>query len=188
MCNKHYEQYRKYGKVLDNNPRTIFDPNEIIEYEDYADIILYNTIGEDVSRTLIDLEDVEKVRNYKWSMNGKGYVTSNTPQVILHRLIMDYPEDMMIDHINHNRLDNRKSNLRICTQQQNNMNRTMNSNNTSGIAGVSWHKGNRKWGAKIQVAGKQIYLGYYQTKEQAVEARRRAELEYFGEYRNQDED
>ena len=188
MCKKHYYQYKKYGKVLDNNPRTKYDPNEIVLHEDYAEIIIYDKDCEEMARALIDLDDVDKVKDIKWGINNTGRVGSSKPRVKLHRFIMDPPDDMVVDHINHNPLDNRKSNLRICTTQQNNMNRKTNSNNISGTAGVHWNKSNCKWRARIAVAGKSISLGCYSTKEEAIEARRQAELEYFGEYRNQEDE
>ena len=189
-CSKHYAQILRHGKI---SGRTRFDPNEIIEYEDYAEIVLYNKHCEEVARALIDLEDADKVKNYKWRINDKGYVITDIVgglggKTRLHRLIMDCPDDMVVDHINHNKLDNRKSNLRICTQQQNCTNKSKTSKNTSGAVGVCWEKRRKKWFAQITHNQKNIFLGYYNTKEEATEARKQAEIEYFGEYRNQDED
>lgn len=192
MCQKHYVQFRKYGKVLDNNPRTIYDPNEIIEYDDYAEIVLYNNNCKEVGRALIDLDDVDIVKQYKWRIKDNGYVLTDikgsNKKILLHRFIMDCPKDMVVDHINHNRLDNRKENLRICTQQQNTLNRNKTSKNTSGIVGVWWYKQTNKWAAQIQVNSARIHLGYFNTKEEAADARKQAELEYFGEYRNDNKD
>lgn len=187
MCSKHYNQFKRHGKCLDNNPRTRRDMNEIIIYDTYAELILYNKKYEEIARTKIDLEDITKVRNYKWYLNGNGYVVSNTTSrtsIKLHRLIMDCPKDKVVDHINLDKLDNRKSNLRTCTTQQNNMNKGVTKNNTSGYHGVYWDKKNFKWMALIQIKGKQIYLGRFNTKEDAIEVRKQAEIKYFGEYRN----
>lgn len=183
MCNKHYRQFRKYGEVLDNNPRTIKDPNEIVEYEDYAEIIIYNKQCEEIARTLIDLDDVDKVKSHKWHLKENDYVCSGG--ILLHRLIMAPDDDMVVDHINHDKLDNRKDNLRICTQQQNMMNNKIRKNNTSGVTGVAWHKEKNKWRSVIMVNHKQIHIGYYSDIDDAIEARRNAEIEYFGEYRNE---
>lgn len=182
-CSKHYAQVKKHGRILD---RTIYDPNEIIEYEDYAEIIIYNKQCEEIARTLIDLDDVDKVREYKWSMNDNGYIWNG--KIYLHRFIMNPPDGMVIDHINHDRLDNRKENIRICTIRQNNMNKSFMSNNTSGVIGVNWNKRAKKWKSRINVNGNEIHLGYFDTKEDAIQARINAEIEYFGEYRNNDED
>ena len=191
MCEKHYKQFIKYGEVLDTNPRTKYDPNEIVEYEDYAEIVLYNSRCEEVARAIIDLEDVDKVKNFKWCFdahNNSVICYKNNKNTLLHRLIMNPNEDMVVDHINHNRLDNRKSNLRICTQHQNCMNVSKRSNNTSGVVGVYWDKQNKKWTSKININKKGTFLGYFNTKEEAIQARQEAEIEYYGEYRNKDDE
>ena len=96
---------------------------------------------------------------------------------------MDCPKDMVVDHINMNPLDNRKCNLRICTMQQNNFNKKEQTNNTSGRVGVTWDKQTNKWLAQIQVDGKNIKLGRFKNKEDAIKVREEAELKYFGEYK-----
>ena len=166
--------------------RTIYDPNEIIEYDDYAEIILYNKKCEEVARALIDLDDINKASQYKWSLNNKGYARNTKNNLLLHRLIMDCPKDMEVDHINRDPLDNRKSNLRICTHKQNLRNKSLQCNSTSGIVGVSWSKTFNKWKSYIMIDNKYINLGLYDTKEDAIIARERAEIEYFGEYRKQE--
>ena len=179
-CSKHYAQILRYGKIS----RTKFDPNEIVEYDDYAEIVLYNKDCEEVARALIDLEDIDRIKDYKWRMNDRGYVLTDikgtTKKIRLHRLIMDCPDDMVVDHINHNRLDNRKENLRVCTQHQNLMNKNS--------VGVTFDKRRNKWYAQITYNYNHIFIGSFDTKEDAIKARRQAEIEYFGEYRNQDED
>ena len=156
--------------------------NEIVTYDDYAEIILYDRQGNEKCRAIIDLDDIEKVKNYRWYFDGKYVRKSGNER--LHRFIMDCPKGMVVDHINHNELDNRKFNLRVCTKQQNDMNKRKQPNNTSGITGVTWDKSNNKWMAQIQVNGKNIKLGRFKNKEDAIEARKQAEIKYFGEYRN----
>lgn len=177
-CNKHYRQFKRYGKVR----RTLKDPNEIILYDNYAEIILYDMNSNEKSRVLIDLDDMHKVKKYKWCLKGNGYVHNG--KIHLHRFIMDCQDDMSVDHINRNKLDNRKCNLRICTRRQNNFNRGIRNDNTSGIIGVSFDKRRNKWRSRIQVDKKEKHLGYFNTVEEAIRARKQAELEYFGEYRN----
>ena len=89
---------------------------------------------------------------------------------------------MVVDHINHDITDNRKNNLRISTHQQNMMNTKIQKNNTSGVTGVKWHKGISKWIADITVSNERIYLGCFDNFNNAVQARRKAEQKYFGEY------
>lgn len=177
-CNRHYKQFKRHGCILE---RTKNDANEIIEHDDYAEMILYNNKGEEVARALIDLEYVDVVNDYKWRLNYQGYVV-NDKVGKLHRFLMNPGEDLVIDHINRNRLDNRICNLRACTLQENNMNKSIQCNNTSGIQGVSWDKNRNKWLVHITVNRKQIHLGYFNTIEEAAEARRQAEIEYFGEF------
>ena len=101
----------------------------------------------------------------------------------MHRFVMDYyDKDMVVDHINRNKLDNRKANLRTSTRRENTINKSVQSNNTSNIPGVSWRKDRNKWRAYITVNGKQISLGMFKDKEEAVKARKEGEREYFGEF------
>ena len=176
-CCRHYNQIRRCGHILERSQR---DANEIIEHEDYAEIVVYNKQNEETAKVLIDLEYVDLVKKYKWSLANGGYV--HNPKVsYLHRFIMNPPENMVVDHINHNKLDNRKCNLRICTQHQNNMN-SGKRKNLSGVTGVHWCRTNNKWVAQIRINGKGHTLGYFNTIEEAIEARRQAEIEYFGEF------
>lgn len=181
-CDKHYKQIKKYGKILD---RTRYDLNEIVIHGDYAEIILYNKNQDEVGRALIDLEDVDRVKNIRWGFSC-GYAVNSNTGISLHRFIMDCPKGKVIDHINHNPLDNRKCNLRICSQQENIMNKSKQSNNTTGHTGVYWRERDNKWEVYICVNYKLIYLGQYDNKEEAIEARKKAEIKYFGEYRNKE--
>lgn len=93
------------------------------------------------------------------------------------------PEDgFWVDHINGDTLDNRRSNLRLCTVSGNNHNRMKSKNNTSGYKGVSWLKQNQKWRAYIKVNSKDKHLGCYLDKEDAARAYDKAAKEYFGEF------
>ena len=180
-CEKHYNQIRKHGKIK----RTIYDSNEIVLHEGYVEMILYDKQCNEVGRTLIDIEDIDKVKKYKWFIHD-NYVYCGTSKILLHRFIMNCPDDKVVDHINHNPLDNRKCNLRICSNQQNCMNANLSKNNTSGYTGVIWHKLSQKWQSEIRVDGKYIYLGLFINLKDAIEARKQAEIKYFGEYRNKE--
>lgn len=183
MCSKHYYQYRKYGKVIDNNKRHRKTLNEIIESESIAEIILYNNEGLEKARTIIDAKDIEKVKKFKWMLDTKGYVTNSRNRIFLHRLITSATDGILVDHKNGNPLDNRKSNLRMCNHSQNNMNRKIGSRNTSGINGVCWAESSKKWLAQINMQGEHKYLGTYDNIEDAKKVREKAEKEYFGEFR-----
>ena len=128
-----------------------------------------------------DLEDYDKIKNYYWYSNHDGYMCSseNKKEIIMHRLIMDENNpEMQVDHFNRNKKDNRKENLKSVTPQHNNWNRGMNQNNKSGVTGVRWNKEAQKWVAYIMCK----HLGTFNSFEDAVKARKRAEQKYFGEY------
>ena len=184
LCERHYAQLRRLGRIIDTSSRSTKDRNEIRIHEEYAEIVLYEGNVES-SFTIVDSEDVSKVRTHKWSVMDNGYVVTkvNGKSLLLHRLIKDCPPDMTVDHINHNKLDNRRSNLRICTQQENSFNKGMYSHNTSGIKGVGYDVDRRKWIARLMVDGKNLFLGRYESKYEASKAREKAEVKYFGEFR-----
>lgn len=185
LCIKHNDQYHTYGKIL---KRTKYDPNEIVKHRGYAEVILYNSRNEEKDRTKIDIEDIKRVKKYKWHLNNNGYVYTDSEKgdrISLHRYLIDTPEGKDTDHINRDKLDNRKSNLRICTRQENNFNRDLNKNNTSGFAGVRYNEKVSKWKANIMIDYKDVNLGYFDSKEEAIKARLEAEKEHFPEFSRQ---
>ena len=133
-----------------------------------------------------DLEDYDKIKDYCWHKSNKGYIVSKGNKIILlHRLILDlksFNYDNMGDHINGNRVDDRKENLRIVNATQNNINRMIQPTNTSGATGVLWDKSRNKWVARIKIYNKNIYLGRFDNFEDALSVRKIAEVKYFGEY------
>lgn len=147
-------------------------------------LILRRYKGRSPISVLIDDEDYENVRQYPWSKNYLGYIAGkvNGKDVYLHRFIMGYPEGKVVDHINGDKLDNRKQNLRICTIRQNIMNAKVSKNNTSGYTGVSLRSDRELYRANIMVNRKQIYLGSFEKIEDAILARKQAEEKYFGEF------
>lgn len=179
-CAKHQNHIKNYGKIKTITRST---PNEIILYDNYAEVVLRNIYHKEVCRTIIDLEDVELVRNYKWYMNRQGYVASdsNKERNHLHRFVMNAKKREYIDHINRNILDNRKINLRFVTNRINTANTKISKNNTSGVVGVYFSKPRKKWIAQIFYMYKPIYLGGFGTIEEATKVRKDAELKYFGE-------
>ncbi len=130
-----------------------------------------------------DLEDYDKIKNYSWHINADGYVVTGYIVILMHRLVINCPDDMEVDHIYHNRNDNRKEFLRFATRSQNGMNRELQLNNISGVTGVTWRSDKEKWRASIGINGENIHLGYFDNFEDAVQVRNEAEEKYFGEYR-----
>ena len=108
-------------------------------------------------------------------IKGRLYFAHRLAWLITHR---EWPEDQ-IDHINGNRADNRISNLRKVSRAQNGQNRKTNKNSATGITGVTWNKKRKTWIARIMVNKKAIHLGYFDSKEDAVLARRSAETAMF---------
>lgn len=173
-CNKHYNQIKKYGAPQDTNPRTAYDKNEIIVDGKVARVKLYDAHYNHIATAIIDTEDVNKIRYTKWKLSASGYA-ANTPKYSgsnkhMHRVILD--TDQFVDHINHNTLDNRKSNLRIVTKSQNAMNQN--------FKGVS--KNGSKWYAHIKINQKMLNLGNYLDEEEALYARWYAEQVLFKEF------
>lgn len=178
LCEKHYTQLWRHGKILE---RTSRDLNEIIVYENYAEIILYNKEYEEYKRTLIDVEDINKCKKYKWSFNG-NYVSSRNGNLLLHRYIMNCNDEKYIDHINKNKLDNRKCNLRICTNQENSFNKNINLRTKSGLMGVFWSNRYKKWEIQISIDGKNIYITRTKNINEAIAIRLKAEDIVFKEF------
>lgn len=119
-----------------------------------------------------------------WHIIPNGYVQSGAyeSKIRQHRFIMNCPSNKEVDHINGKKNDNRKKNLRICTRQENKRNVGLRANNTSGETGVYKDKARDKWFATIKLE-KSINLGRFDTFEEAVKARKEAEIKYFREYR-----
>lgn len=133
-----------------------------------------------------DLEDYELIRDYCWHKHRNYFEATDTnhKNIFLHKLIMNDLENQYdidrIDTLNHQ--DNRKQNLRKCTRRENNRNCRLQKNNKSGVCGVKWHKRDKIWESVIRVNYKDIYLGRFDDFNLAVEARKKAEERYFGEW------
>ena len=183
LCAKHNTQMRKHGAIL---KRTIYDKNEIVIKGEYAYIILYNKQCEEIGRTKIDSKNIPLVKDYKWYLNSNGYVATNNyngKYTYLHKLICQNNNDKYTDHHDRNKLNNTEKNLRSVNGSENQTNKGIRSNNTSGKVGVHWSKQNNKWCAMICKNKKHKNLGYFDNYEDAVACRKEAEKEYFGDYR-----
>lgn len=134
----------------------------------------------------IDKDDYEKIKNYCWCENKDNYMVAriDNKRVLLHRYILNFPEEM-IDHINRDKSDNRKQNLRFVNYNQNNANKNMQSNNKSGIVGVRFDKVRNKWVAELSFEGK-THFKRFNTLEEAIAQRKIMEEKYFGEYQTAD--
>lgn len=117
---------------------------------------------------LIDEEDRKRVEEYKWSVNKRGYASCSNGS--LHRFIMrcEKGDGKIVDHINHNPLDNRKKNLRFVTVSQSNINRRVQKNGSSGYKGIYWERDRKRWRAYATKDGRKHHIGVYGTLEEAV--------------------
>lgn len=124
-CAKHYAQIKHHGVIT----TTIFDKNEIVEHEDYAEIIVRNKQGDIKGKAIIDLDDVDKCKRFKWGMYANRYFYGNinkTLRIRLHRYVMNVPAydgNIIVDHIDRDRSNNRKNNLRVVNHTENNRNK-----------------------------------------------------------------
>ena len=136
-----------------------------------------------------DLDDYDLIKDKSWHIHHK-YVTATEHQngmnkeIYMHRLVMGSPDKKYdIDHIRtESKTDNRKNNLRIVTRSQNNKNKVLQKNNTSGVAGVKKASKSDKWEVYININKKSVYLGAFSDFNTAVKVRKAAEEEYYGIY------
>lgn len=149
-------------------------------------IKIYNNKKEKICETIVDNDIYYDLSKYKWSLDGNGYVQGkfNNKMISLSRYIMNCNDNNVVDHINHNKLDNRKSNLRIITRKQNAMNRSSKKNSSSKYIGVCFEKESNKWLSYINIDKKQIKLGRFTNEIEAAKIRDKATIKYFGEYGN----
>ena len=129
---------------------------------------------------LLDFDDYSKCSElgYKIIINKKLKDTTYYAKIngiLLHRFIMNCPKNKIVDHINHNGLDNRKCNLRICTYEINNRNR----NTKSEHKGVYWNKKMNKWKAELEKNNKNYFGGYFENLKDAIKARKELEKKYW---------
>jgi len=134
--------------------------------------------------TIVDDEMFDYLNQWKWHLSCKGYAVRSIKKpyrhaVFMHRLINKTSEGFQTDHINHNKLDNRKCNLRTVTNTQNHHNMPLQKNNTSGFAGISWCKERNKWVVQFWLGNKPHYLGRFSNKEEAIKVRNLAEKKYY---------
>ncbi len=136
---------------------------------------------------IVDAEDYDRLSSYKWcavkerrNWYAKTLRRNGSP-LSMHRLITREPKGLFVDHIDHNGLNNRKSNLRHCTNAENSRNMRP-YGKTSRYKGVCWHKGSKKFVAQITFKGKKIWLGYFKDEIAAAKAYDKKARELFGEF------
>jgi len=141
---------------------------------------------------IVDDEDYEDLSKYKWCLNNNGYAVraspgrrgDKRPLVLMHRSIMglEYGDKNDVDHVSGERLDNRRTNLRVCSRAENLRNKRRTSNNKSGYKGVYWHRGMKKWHTRIMCNFVLHDLGFFETPELAHSAYCEAADRLHGEF------
>lgn len=178
-CRYHYDQNRRRGNPFISGPIRKPPKRTPVVMNNLAYIPLSdNGLGV----AIIDAVDLPLVGSYNWCRHSMGYYAQASiygQRILLHNVIMG---QKAVDHVNGDKLDNRRSNLRKGPQYLNMGNIGLSSHNTSGYKGVSWNKKKNKWEANIQDNRKKRFLGYFETKENAAEAYNKRALEQWGEY------
>ena len=181
--NKNAMCYECSLKNKEKGLNNVFD----LESHEYG-ICYFNEYKDDYF--IFDKEDYNNIKNIYWNKTNKGYIRGYYKQqnsnkrkaIFLHKyLFNDFDNKFVIDHINRNKSDNRRENLRICNQQENVFNSSIPKNNTSGFIGV-YKVSNSTWEASIMIDRETIKLGRYKNIEDAIVARLKAEKEYFGDF------
>lgn len=177
MCKQCYLKIAKNNSIPFEHKKCIFEFTQ-----DYC-IVYANNTG---ASFFFDKEDYDKVVDICWDENKSGYLVgydnNNKKHVFFHRVVMNVENDKIVDHINRNKKDCRKTNLRICNQSDNTKNKSRRKDNRSGTTGVYFDKKRGRWISYIGVNGKNTYLGSYLTIDEAIHARKNAEIFYFGEF------
>ena len=139
-------------------------------------------------QTVVDDTDYVWLSQWKWYYDNHGYAITNDystgkhKHIRMHRLITNAPKGMDVDHVDMNKLNNTRGNLRICNRSENMCNTKLKSSNTSGIKGVTWDKTCNKWMAGIMVNYKRINLGRFSDINKAQEAYEQAAIKYHKEF------
>ena len=184
-CQKHKWQLDKFGKLLDSNPRTKYDPNEFRFVDGHVEFDTYCYPSQGVNKTyIIDAEDYPKVSKLKWFTTSTGYAFCRNSNTLLHRFIMEGKPGQEFDHINLIFLDIRKENLRLCTSGLNKLNRRVISRDVVGVKGV-WRHTNNLYSANLTIGGNLYNSPCYRTIAEAAFARYILEQLFVKEYLQQ---
>lgn len=147
--------------------------------------IVYVKLSNCDDEMLCDIEDWNKLKKYCWYKNRHGYAQAfnvdTSKHILFHSNVIQINDNFVCDHINGNRIDNRKCNLRQASYSQNAMNRKVKSTNKTGYTGI--YESSGRFGVNITINKETIFLGYFDNIKDAIKARQDAEFKYFGEFR-----
>lgn len=176
LCRAHYSQ-RQRGQTLRPLHKKRYHPNTVTITGGVAMLELTDRRGVVVGHTKIDKEDVALVTGQsRWSLTSDGYVRNN--DILLHRLLLDAPDDLQVDHINGDRMDNRRSNLRLVTCAENRQN-CIGKEGRDSFRNISWRESRNKWEVTVMVDGVSHWVGRFDTMEQAKREARKARRSLF---------
>ena len=192
----HYHRWQRHGSPLivvepkDQRPRAL-PPPDIRRLPEHCELHVTRRDGV-VHVVFYDHSDAEIVEGHRWHVHSNSHVSGlfyawtsqrnssgKREYLSMHVLLMGRP---MVDHINHNGLDNRRSNLRSATHAQNNANQRPRKGGASQYKGVYLKKKTGKWRARIKVDGRDLHLGYFFDEAAAARAYDAAARQAFGEY------
>jgi hypothetical protein len=132
---------------------------------------------------IVDDDMYEYLSQWKWEYSlGYAERHSGSNHIRMHRVVINAPVGVQVDHINANPLDNRLENLRLCTVTQNAQNRKIRADSKHGLKGVTFMAKENRWRARITVSGKRISLGRFDTISDAAQAYVEAAIKYFGSF------
>ena len=154
--------------------------NEIYIYSSYAMMVFRNRKGE-AYNVYLSLEDVERVQQHRWSVKSNGYVYNTVNDMLLHRFIMNSivdNQELDVDHIDHNPLNNMRSNLRLATRTQNRMNGSV--CGKSGVLNIRWIATRKSWRVEFKRNGSRNFANFTD----ALEWRNARAIELYGEFAN----
>ena len=183
LCKKHYLQMWRNGRILE---RTIYDPNETRTEGVCSFIYLYDVKGNKIGEAIIDTKHLRKCKELKWYLAPNGYVRGGLgggKKIMLHNYIHilelghEIEKDLLLDHDDGNPLNNVMTNLYPKTHQENAFNMHKDGK-TIGVNYNLWN-GVYKWIPRLMINGKNIWLGAYDTEEEAIKVRLEAVEKYF---------
>lgn len=182
VCMAHYSRLMKYGDAMFGGDLKIIELRAI----EIKDGVGYVPLSQG-KFALIDADDVDVIGSRNWHAvkDDVAYYAFSSDKTALHNAIMGKRDGFVVDHINGDGLDNRKSNLRFATMSQNQWNSRIPKSNKTGFKGVrfaNWAGGSKKWRAGIHVSGHHKSLGYFESPELAAQAYDDAAIKYFGEF------
>lgn len=185
LCSKHMHQLLKYSKFLDTIQRTNSDKNDYSIQGDVALVHLYNRKNEYIGDFIVDVDQIDYIRNFKWRLFGGRVKTGfGNNQRDIAVILMKPTQGQVVDHINSNPLDNRISNLRVCTQANNRLNNGITANGIYKGVSLDKRRKYKRYNAEIHYQYKKFYLGNYDTKDKALYARYIAEVILYQNYRS----